>query len=181
MRQTSEQLGGTSGDGVTASRLSTKDLILSASLVAVGIACIAYIVNTEGLQPQQFGSDGFDWWITGGALIGAGVFHLFLRWFDKRITVKQFRFSLRTALLLFTTVAVLVAVAAEHHRARLRAQLAERKADALRFATLSHDAWTGLLKKQIVTDPVSASQYKDEIRKADAKLEEVKRTVNEWK
>jgi hypothetical protein len=51
----------------------------------------------------------------------------------------------------------------------------------LRFATFSHDAWTGVLKKQILDDPVSASQYNDEIRKADAKLEEVKRTVSEWK
>ena len=181
MPQTPEQPGGTSGEGAAASRFSIKDVIVSAILIAAGIACIAYVVKTEGLQSQQFGSDGFVWWITGGALIGAGLFHLILRWCGKRLAVKRFRFSLRTALLLFTIIAVLVAVAAEHHRARLRAQLAERKAHALRFATFSHDAWTGLLKKQIIAEPASASQYKDEISKADAKLEEVKRTVNEWK
>jgi hypothetical protein len=59
-------------------RFSLGDLAISATLIAIGVVSVTYVVRGEH---QTAGPAVLlAAWIGGGALIGAGIFHLILRW-----------------------------------------------------------------------------------------------------
>ena len=98
---------------------------------------------------------------------------------------KPFRFSLRTALLLFTIIAVLVALVAENHRAQQRMWRADRKAGYMNSVTKGFEVWKDHLKQERAKHPEDAEYYNDALREADvdekARLKEMERAVDAFK
>jgi hypothetical protein len=66
-----------SGDAL-APRYSLVDIALSMALIAIGAASVVYVLNTA--RPSAGPIVFLTAWLGGGALIGAGIFHLVLRW-----------------------------------------------------------------------------------------------------
>jgi len=97
----------------------------------------------------------------------------------------RWRFSLGTLLLLFTIVNVLVAVAAERHRAERRASRAERKARHLVVLTKEFNGWRDHLKQELAKHLEDPEYYDELLGRADndemARLKEVERAVDAFK
>jgi|SRR4051812_26059991 hypothetical protein len=95
------------------------------------------------------------------------------------VAAKRFRFSLKTAYLILTAVALILAGLSEVYRASERAERKARVESVLRNARGLHETLTGLLKEQIVTNPAKASEYKEQLEQADADLKQVERRLND--
>src|SRR4051812_29841757 len=95
------------------------------------------------------------------------------------VTAKRFRISLKTSFLVLTAIAVILAGLSELYRASERAERKARAESVLRTARGLHETLTGLLKSQIVSHPVKAREYEEQLEQADADLKEVERRLNE--
>src|SRR4051795_7599308 len=89
------------------------------------------------------------------------------------VTAKRFRISLKTAFLVLTVVALILAGLSELYRASERAERKARAESVLRNARGIHETLTGILKEQIATNPAKASEYEAQLEQPDADLKEV--------
>jgi predicted nucleic acid-binding Zn-ribbon protein len=95
------------------------------------------------------------------------------------VAAKRFRISLKSSFLVLTVVAVILAGLSELYRASERAERRAHAEDTLRNVRGLHETLTGILKRQIVTNPAKASKYEAQIEQADADLKEVERRLND--
>ena len=98
---------------------------------------------------------------------------------NESVAAKGFRISLKTSFLVFTAVAVILAGLSELYRASERKERKAHAESVLRNARGLHETLTGILKRQIATNPAKASEYEAQLEQADADLKEVERRLSE--
>ena len=91
------------------------------------------------------------------------------------------RISLKGTFVVFTAIAVILALATQLYRENARANRIARAYDMLRAAQGRYESLTSLWKSQIATHSPRAAEYEAELLQADEDMKEVQRLMDEMR